>query len=223
MSMFSSHSSNEKHIELYKINSPDEIKKRLAKRLKKQKRKLASNGTSVDELTSDLDLLAIEQTVTDEFTKLCQLKSKHKIKCVDLLCEYSGSKSRQSNDEDENTSESAETLFNCKIVCLLNNNQIEVYNLNVTKQLNDVKEPQLVFALQTPAHRTDVRTISFSLSNDTSSFVTASGDSMKVWNRISLKCIRTFECGEYILTSLYLSDDNHILLGTKVTLSDLPM
>lgn len=44
--VFSSHSANEKHVELFKINTPEEIKKRLAKKLKKQKRKLISNETS---------------------------------------------------------------------------------------------------------------------------------------------------------------------------------
>ena len=39
-SVFSSHSASEKHVELYKINTIDEIKKKLAKKLKKQKRKL---------------------------------------------------------------------------------------------------------------------------------------------------------------------------------------
>ena len=37
---------------------------------------------------------------------------------------------------------------------------------------------------------------------------------MKVWNRMSLNCIRSFAC-DYALTSLFLSDDNHVLIGTK--------
>lgn len=37
---------------------------------------------------------------------------------------------------------------------------------------------------------------------------------MKVWNRMSLSCIRSFSC-DYALCSLFLSDDNHVLLGTK--------
>jgi U3 small nucleolar RNA-associated protein 12 len=42
--IFGSHSSNEKHVEIYKINTDEEITRRLAKRLKKQKRKLVANG-----------------------------------------------------------------------------------------------------------------------------------------------------------------------------------
>lgn len=39
-SLFGFHSGNEKHIEIYKINSEEEIRKKLSKRFKKQKRKL---------------------------------------------------------------------------------------------------------------------------------------------------------------------------------------
>lgn len=41
--VFSSHSANEKHVELFKINTNEEIKKRLGKKIKKQKRKLAND------------------------------------------------------------------------------------------------------------------------------------------------------------------------------------
>ena len=40
--LFSSHSANEKHVEIYKINTADEIKKKLAKRLKKTKTKIGN-------------------------------------------------------------------------------------------------------------------------------------------------------------------------------------
>lgn len=221
-SLFSSHSSSEKHVEFYKINTPEEIKKRLAKRLKKQKkRKLAANSQLQDKIVEDEDEeLTVEQTVSDEFTKIAQLKSKHKVKYVDLICEMSKANAAEDADDDGDVDENSKSatiksLFHCKIVCLLNNNQLEIYNLSVTKQINEIKDPQLAFSLSTPAHRTDVRAIAFSASNDSSSFVTASGDSMKVWNRMSLKCIRTFECGDYILCSLYLADENHVLLGSK--------
>lgn len=42
--VFSSHSASEKHVELFKINTNEEIKKRLSKKIKKQKRKLTNDG-----------------------------------------------------------------------------------------------------------------------------------------------------------------------------------
>lgn len=86
-SVFSSHSANEKHLELYKINSEEDIKKRLAKKLKKQKRKVDS---------AEAELVAIEKTVNDEFSRICLLKTKHNIKYVDLFCDLnSSSQSKQ--------------------------------------------------------------------------------------------------------------------------------
>jgi U3 small nucleolar RNA-associated protein 12 len=202
MKVFSSHSSNEKHIELYRINTPDEIKKRLSKKLKKQKRKLQDAEKNDSNLVEDFTNLAIEQTVNDEFIRMSMLKLKHKIKYVDLQCDF----------DDKKTSEEENVLFKCKIACLLQNNQLEIYSLNILDNLNNLKAPDLIYSISTPGHRTDVRTIAFNA--DSSAFLTASGDSMKVWNRMSLNCIRTFTC-DYALCSLFLSDDSHILIGTK--------
>ncbi|CAF0833995.1 unnamed protein product [Brachionus calyciflorus] len=209
--VFTSHSSNEKHLEIYKINSDEEIKKRLAKKLKKQKRKVANS-----ELESAADAeISIEKTLNDEFSKLCLLKTKHNIKYVDLLCEFPNENKKRlvkfKNTEDENE-ENDDYLFDCKIACLLQNNLIEVYSCRVTKQINNTQVPSLIFSIDMPGHRTDVRTLAFS--SDSTAFITASGDSMKVWNRMSLNCIRTFKC-DYAISSLFLSDDNHVLIGTK--------
>lgn len=206
MTVFSSHSANEKHLELYKINTNEEMKKRLAKKLKKQKRKLTANKTDEQE-ESDTEELSIEKTVQDKFTRVSMLKTKHKIKNVDLVVDLvTATSAKKTKEEDE-------ILFDCKIACLLQNNQIEVYLVRVLKQLNNTKQPELVYAVTTPGHRTDVRTLSFS--SDSTAFISASGDCMKVWNRLSLNCIRTFSC-DYALCSLFLSDDNHVLVGTKV-------
>ena len=142
-------------------------------------------------------LAEIERTVQDEFTRLCLLKCKHKIKSVDLYGETKliGNSNEVNKDDDE-------MLGECKIACLLQNNQIEVYLLKINKQINKILPPELIFNLEIPGHRTDVRTLCFS--SDSTAFVSASGDSMKVWNRMSLNCIRTFKC-DYALSSLFSS------------------
>lgn len=154
-----------------------------------------------------LDELGIEQTVKDEFTRIAMLKTRHKIKSVDVCCDFR-STARQRHDEDDSNA----IIFDCKVICLLQNNQIEVYLTEVSKQINNTETPHLIYTIATPGHRTDVRTLCFS--SDSTAFVSASGDSMKVWNRMSLSCIRTFSC-DYALCSLFLSDDNHVLIGTK--------
>ena len=218
MSAFTAHSANEKHLELYKINTPDEIKKRLGKKLKKQKRKIASELNELQKIENENGLLGIEQTVSDEFTRISLLKIKHKIKFVDILCEFnSKSGSNDMDDDDENedgtSAKKANFLFDCKIACLLQNNQLEIYLVKVDKQLNNTQPAEMVYSVCMPAHRTDVRTLCFS--SDSTAFISASGDTLKVWNRMSLSCIHTFNC-DYALSSLFLSDDNHVLIRTKV-------
>lgn len=201
LSLFSSHSANEKHVEIYKINNADDIKKRLAKKLKKTKRKL-NNGEEAE--GDDTQMVSIEQTVSDEFARVCMIKSKHKIKFVDM---YTVIKKSEKGQKDK---------MECKVACLLQNNQIEVYLLDSDLLSSQgSQEAKLILTLDQAGHRTDVRTLSFN--SDSSLFLSASGDSLKVWNRMSLNCIKTFK-SDYAVCSLFLSDDNHILIGTKVSL-----
>lgn len=212
--VFSSHSANEKHLELYRINSDEEIKKRLSKKLKKQKRKHANKiaDENENEQDSDVDELSIEQTVEDKFTRISVLKTKHKIKYVDIICDLNTSNNSITKRRNVTNKDDEEILFECKMACLLQNNQIEVYLAKINKQINNTKQPELFYSINIPGHRTDVRTISFS--SDSTAFISASGDCMKVWNRLSLNCIRTFAC-DYALCSTFF-DDNHVLIGTKV-------
>lgn len=192
--VFASHA-NEKHVEIYKINSEENIKKRLAKKIKKQKRKLAdSNGEANEELSQ----IQIERTVQDEYTRVCLLKTKHKIKSCDLVM-----LSAPKNDE------SSENI--CLVSVLLQNNQLEIYKIEMKSSVNE-NNAELVYSIESAGHRTDVRTISFS--SDSTALLTASGDSLKIWNRLSLNCIRTLKC-DYACSSLFLPDDNHVLIGCK--------
>lgn len=177
-------------------------------------------------------VLEIERTVADEFTRICMLKTKHKIKSIDLYSEPVSKLNRREatkaafkakssgGDQDDNDASDECIVGECKIACLLNNNQIDIYLLRLDKQLTRIQAPALVHTLDTPGHRTDVRTLCFS--SDSTAFVSASGDSMKVWNRMNLTCIRTFAC-DYALSSLFMSDDNHVLIGTNVNISEITM
>lgn len=64
-------------------------------------------------------------------------------------------------------------------VCIgVNNNSIELHSLYVEEKNPEVK---LLRSIMTHGHRTDVRAICFS--SDNLAFATASGDSVKLWNR----------------------------------------
>ena len=98
------------------------------KKIKKQKRKLTNNKTAEEEniqQESETDELEVEQTVHDKFTRISMLKTKHKIKAVDIVCEFSNSVAKRKINAKEEKAD--EVLFDCKIACILHNNQIEVY------------------------------------------------------------------------------------------------
>ena len=74
---------------------------------------------------------------------------------------------------------------------------------------NDVTK---VGALSIPGHRTDVRALCFS--SDKIALASASGESLKIWNRGSQNCIRTMAC-DYALAILFATGDRNVIVATK--------
>lgn len=127
-----------------------------------------------------------------------------------------------------------------KVALLLQNNTIETYSLNTSDKTPVTNKTA---RLTLGGHRTDVRTLAFS--SDNLAVLSASGDTVKVWNRwgssvsrgswksalrlcrkavsdrwsarlrSTLQVIRTMAC-EYTLCSLFVPGDRQIILGTKV-------
>uniref|UniRef100_A0A7N8XKA0 WD repeat domain 3 n=1 Tax=Mastacembelus armatus TaxID=205130 RepID=A0A7N8XKA0_9TELE len=96
-----------------------------------------------------------------------------------------------------------------KIVLLLQNNTIETYSLKTSDKTPTANKTA---RLTLGGHRTAVRTLAFS--SDNLAILSASGDTVKVWNRSTLQVIRTMAC-EYALCSLFVPGDRQIILGTK--------
>ncbi|XP_046466507.1 WD repeat-containing protein 3 [Neodiprion pinetum] len=96
-----------------------------------------------------------------------------------------------------------------RICICANNNSIELHSATIGD--TDI-ESRLLRSLTTYGHRTDVRALCFS--SDNLALATASGDSVKLWNRPSLACLRTVECG-YALTACFAPGDRHLIVGLK--------
>lgn len=127
-----------------------------------------------------------------------------------------------------------------KVALLLQNNTIETYSLKTSDKTPVANK---MARLTLGGHRTDVRTLAFS--SDNLAVLSASGDTVKVWNRwggsvargswksalmlsrragsdhwsaclrSTLQVIRTMAC-EYALCSIFVPGDRQIILGTKV-------
>ncbi|KAK3097407.1 hypothetical protein FSP39_009376 [Pinctada imbricata] len=158
----------------------------LKKHMLKRKKKLKKKLLeSSGEQNSEQE---VQITLKDEVQKLNTVKMSSKIVAVDLV--------------DEGTDD-------VKVLSLLSNNSLQcctVSTVNKQSQVMDMKKLNMF------SHRTDARTLCFS--SDNTAILSASADSVKIWNRSTLQCIRTMSC-DYALCSLFAPGDRHIIVGTK--------
>ncbi|XP_011144866.1 WD repeat-containing protein 3 isoform X2 [Harpegnathos saltator] len=127
-------------------------------------------------------------TMMDEIRRLSAFRISDKVKGIDLII-GKGNELR---------------------ICVgANNNSIELHSLYV--DMKDAKVNSLRL-LTMHGHRKDVRALCFS--SDNLVFATVSGDSIKLWNRPTLACLRTVQCG-YALTVTFVPGDKHLIVGLK--------
>lgn len=176
---------NDSVLELFTVLSEPEVQKMMAKKLKKAKKKAAKAQEDAGEEAAEP---VVERMLKDEIIRLTNIKASAKIRWVDCLSCVGGE---------------------LKVALLLQNNTIETYSL---KTLDKTPTANKTARLTLGGHRTDARTMAFS--SDNLAVLSASGDTVKVWNRSTLQVIRTMAC-EYALCSLFVPGDRQIVLGTK--------
>ncbi|KAM9850764.1 WD repeat-containing protein 3 [Aulostomus maculatus] len=172
-------------LELFTVLSEEEVQKKMGKKLKKARKKAAKADNGVgDEPTEPV----VEKKLKDQIINLSKIKASAKIRWAAILSSAGGE---------------------LKVALLLQNNTIETYNLNISDKIPTANKAA---RLTLGGHRTDVRTLAFS--SDNLAVLSASGDTVKVWNRSTLQVIRTMAC-EYALCSLFVPGDRQIILGSK--------
>ncbi|XP_043273092.1 WD repeat-containing protein 3 [Venturia canescens] len=171
----------ENTIELFHFIPDDEVKVKVAKRLKKQKLKAKEKN--------DEEVIPEEGSfLKDEVKRLAVARAAQKAKAIDLVLGKGGE---------------------ARICIGVNNNTLELHSI-ILKDKD--REAEVLRTISAQGHRTDVRAICFS--SDNLAFATASGESVKLWNRPSLTCLRTVECG-YALTATFVPGDRHLIVGLK--------
>ncbi|KAM8857319.1 WD repeat-containing protein 3 [Synchiropus picturatus] len=176
---------NDSILELFTVLSEEEVRKKMTKKLKKAKKKAAKAASDGD--TQEAQPV-VERTLTDEIVRLSNIKASAKIRWVDCMSCAGGE---------------------LKVAMLLQNNTIETYSLKTSDATATANKTS---RLTLGGHRTDARTVAFS--SDNLALLSASGDTVKVWNRATLQVVRTMAC-EYALCSLFVPGDRQIILGTK--------
>ncbi|XP_043104416.1 WD repeat-containing protein 3 [Puntigrus tetrazona] len=160
--------------------------KEVEKKMDRKLKKAKKKAKSQD--GEDAPEPVVERKLSDEIQKLANIKASSKIRSMDCFLVPNGE---------------------MKFALLLQNNTVETYTLKTTeKKPTGTKTSRLTLS----GHRTDVRTLAFS--SDNIAILSASKETVKVWNRSTLQVIRTMEC-EYALCSLFVPGDRQIILGTK--------
>ncbi|XP_047350905.1 WD repeat-containing protein 3 isoform X1 [Vespa velutina] len=149
-----------------------------------KKERKKANRNKNDVNTNSLNM----PTLKDEIKRLPSIKVSNKAKGLDMIMGKGGE---------------------LRVCIGIDNNSIDLYSLLIEEKDAEVK---CLRSIAAHGHRTNVRVVCFS--SDNLAFATASGDSVKLWNRPSLACLRTVECG-YALTATFVPGDRHLIVGLK--------
>ncbi|OTF70536.1 hypothetical protein BLA29_005248, partial [Euroglyphus maynei] len=145
-----------------KLRSNEEITVKMKKRIRKEKKRCLEENEDLN----DQEVEKIEAVmISDEIERLDTVKTVGKIRSIDIRF------IRSVNDEQE-----------YRLAFLLCNNQIEFQQITIKSMKNLSKQLSII---NTMGHRNDIRAIS--ISSDSLSILTASSDSVKLWNKSSCR------------------------------------
>ncbi|KAI4496116.1 hypothetical protein M0802_007983 [Mischocyttarus mexicanus] len=152
--------------------------------VKRQKKEKKNKAEYINDVDNQV---SDEPAVRDMFKRLSPIKVSHKIKGLDLVVGKGGE---------------------LRVCVGIYNNSIDLYSLLMETK----EEATCLRSIKIFGHRTNVQVVCFS--SDSLAFITASSDSIKLWNRPSLTCIRTIEC-QNALTAVFAPGDRYFIVGLK--------
>ena len=193
---------SEKSVEIWRIRSPTEVQKTMARKRKRRREKAASSKEK--DADGDADMIDGDGAdpvpeVSDVFILHVIVRTGGKVRSIDWAI------NRPSK--------------NLQLLAATSNNQLELYDVDNSSNKKSKQEPaseppdyHRSFAVELPGHRTDIRAIA--LSSDDTMLATASNGSLKIWNVQTQSCLRTLECG-YALSCAFLPGDRTVVLGNN--------
>ncbi|WFD35664.1 beta transducin [Malassezia cuniculi] len=104
------------------------------------------------------------------------------------------------------------------LLLALSSNAAEIYSVPPPPRSRAEKEeqlePRLAYSLELPGHRSDVRALALS-SDDTLLASVCGSAQLKIWNVRTGRCIRTLPVAAYALSVTWLPGDRYVLVGCK--------
>lgn len=177
----------DRSIEVFRIRTEDEVKKSVARKIKRRREK----GLDVES-----EFGVSEDDVNEKFISYTVIRTTAKVRSFDWAHPSASS---------------------INIISSLTNNSIESYSIAASvnakfKKSAGPADYNRQYSVELAGHRTDIRALS--VSSDDRMVASASNGSLKVWNIRTRNCIRTFDCG-YALCASFLPGDALIVVGTK--------
>lgn len=181
----------DKAVELFRIRTEEEIKKKITRRLRRlQKKQQLPEGIDAEALQP-----ALQESVqgSDRIGSYQVLRTQVKIRSFALHPKEHSKSGR------------------LPVMVGLANNSVEVHAVPLPSRESDL-ETECVHCLDLPGHRSEIRAVS--LSSDDELVASCSKGLLKIWNVQTGSCLRTMECGVAICCT-FLPGDRHVLVGTK--------
>lgn len=206
--------SADRSVEIFRIKTADEIKKSVARKLKRRRER----GLDVD--GPDAEFQLSEDDVGEKYMSHTVVRTGAKVRAFDFAYQesqmwlYDATVGSAAGARDVRPP--ANTLV---LLVALANNELETYSVvapmskhATVKKSAGPAEYSRLYSVARAGHRADIRALS--VSSDDRMIASASNGQLKVWNARTQQCIRTFECG-YALCCSFLPGDGLIVVGTK--------
>ncbi|EJU06188.1 WD40 repeat-like protein [Dacryopinax primogenitus] len=191
----------DKAVEVFRIRSEEEVRKKMARRKKRAKEKKKDKGKEADGNAGEVNMANDHTpdepiTLEDLYTRHILVRGSGKIRGFDFV------------------PADASLKGDVQIFLSLASNAVEVWTIPspAKLKLDSATEATRAYGLDLPGHRTDIRTLA--ISSDDELLASASNGALKIWNVKTLACIRTMDCG-YAVCSIFLPDDRQVAVGTK--------
>lgn len=179
--------SNDRSVEVFRFSTVEDVKKKLQRRRKRQKSR-AEEAETVEDAAAEDSSVSVEPTDLVKSVRFFRLESRARSLAFG------------------NTSPSR---FTFKLAFGFATNSIEEWEINLEKT---EEEPERCASVDLPGHRSEVKVAA--VSSDSRLILSASSESIKIWNSESGSCIRTLEC-ENVLCAQFIQANEYVLAGTK--------
>lgn len=192
-------SCSDRNVEIFRIRSEEDIKKKMTRRRRRAKEKSSQKEANEDEVQ---EVTEVQPTWKDRIEPYTIVRpTKGKLKSFAF--------------SEKSITESARSSI--PMLLAMGNNALEIHHIPLPKKnKGNVKEqvgPSLSSILDLAGHRSEARALG--LSFDDSLLASADGaGSLKIWNTRTGRVVRTLPCG-YALALAWLPDNYHVLVGCK--------